>query len=57
MARKVQIEYFGAFYHVMGRANQGQAVFADDPAVWTMNSIGGSRVTQVKQQLLKAAED
>ncbi len=31
MARKVRIEYSGAVYHVMARANQGRPVFADDP--------------------------
>jgi REP element-mobilizing transposase RayT len=30
MARKIRIEYDGAFYHVMARGNQGQIVYADD---------------------------
>ena len=30
MARQVRIEYAGAAYHVMGRGNQGRAIYADD---------------------------
>ena len=30
MARQVRIEYAGAAYHVMGRGNQGWAIYADD---------------------------
>jgi putative transposase len=30
MARMIRIEYAGATYHVMGRGNQGKAIYADD---------------------------
>ena len=30
MARPVRIQYAGAVYHVMGRGNQGRAIYADD---------------------------
>lgn len=30
MARQVRIEFADAIYHVMGRGNQGRAIYADD---------------------------
>ena len=30
MARLIRIEYAGATYHVMGRGNQGKAIYADE---------------------------
>jgi REP element-mobilizing transposase RayT len=30
MARKPRIEYYGAFYHVITRGNQKQAIFKED---------------------------